>query len=423
MNRIINRIIEESHLDIILWKRYIDDVLCITEFNSISNVINFLNNLKPFLKFTNEIEENGILSFLDIKLTRTNNSIKKDIYRKPTHTGSYLNFKSFGPINNKISVIKTLSKRILTHYSQNIDVIENEREILSKELQYNEYPKQFIKRHIYINRNPSANNSQGQIPSCILPYAYGIERIGRTLKKYNINIRYQSAPNLRNLLRYPITKRNPKQETRSNLIYRIPCQSCTSSYIGETGKTLIERLNQHRTAFKNHSPLSLLVDHEVRKGHMPDFDNLQAIAAAAVNEDARVLGDLNISEESASDIASGSVEALGKLLDRANLVDAAAIFDAANLPTRISSCGSRVDASRLDRVLLPSRLSNRVTRCLSLYYKNSDHRVVLLQIGEAPETRPPCIYGMLRLRLVVVTVETLPDETMGNIEDMQNAEI
>ncbi|UYV71915.1 hypothetical protein LAZ67_9001139 [Cordylochernes scorpioides] len=151
--------------------------------------------------------------FVNIKLTRTYNSIKTDIYRKPTHTGSYLNFESFGSINHKIMVIKALSKRFLTHCAQNIDIIEKESEILSKELQHNEYPKQFIKRHIYRNRNPSTNNSQSQNPSCILPYSYGIERIGRTLKKYNINIRYQSAPNLRNILRRPITKRNPKQET------------------------------------------------------------------------------------------------------------------------------------------------------------------------------------------------------------------
>ncbi|UYV73066.1 hypothetical protein LAZ67_10001732 [Cordylochernes scorpioides] len=157
--------------------------------------------------------------------------------------------------------------------------------------------------------------------------------------------------------------------------------------------------------------------------HDERLQQLQAIAAAAVNEDAWILGDLNISEESASDIASGSVEALGELLDRANLVDAAAIFDAAHLPARISSCGSRVDASRLDRVLLPSRLSNRVTRYWSLYYKNSDHCAVLLQIGEAPEPRPPCIASMLRSRLVVGTVETLLNEAFGNIEDMQNAEI
>ncbi|UYV72206.1 hypothetical protein LAZ67_9002175, partial [Cordylochernes scorpioides] len=159
--------------------------------------------------------------------------------------------------------------------------------------------------------------------------------------------------------------------------------------------------------------------------HAPDerLQQLQVIAAAAVNEDAWVLEDLNISEVSASDIASGSVEALGELLDRANLVDAAAIFDATHLPTRISSCGSRVDASRLDRVLIPSSFSNRVTRYWSLYYKNSDHRAVLLQTGEASEPRPPCIASMLRSRLVVGTVETLLDEALGNIEDMRNAEI
>ncbi|UYV84591.1 hypothetical protein LAZ67_X002738 [Cordylochernes scorpioides] len=100
------------------------------------------------------------------------------------------------------------------------------------------------------------------------------------------------------------------------------------------------------------------------------------------------------------------LQGLGELLDRDNLVDAAAIFDTAHLPTRISSWGSRVDASRLYRVLSPSRLSNCVTRYWNLYHKNSDHRAVLLQIGEAAKY-----------------LETLLDEALGNIEDMQNAEI
>ncbi|UYV85186.1 hypothetical protein LAZ67_X004869 [Cordylochernes scorpioides] len=154
--------------------------------------------------------------------------------------------------------------------------------------------------------------------------------------------------------------------------------------------------------------------------HAPDerLQQLQVIAAAAVNEDAWVLGDLNISEESASDIASGSVEALGELLDRANLVDAAAIFDATHLPTRISSCGSRVDASRLDRVLIPSSFSNRVTRYWSLYYKNSDHRAVLLQTGETSEPRPPCIASMLRSRLVVGTAHLA--SAIKSLHDLRN---
>ncbi|UYV80937.1 hypothetical protein LAZ67_19002220 [Cordylochernes scorpioides] len=125
--------------------------------------------------------------------------------------------------------------------------------------------------------------------------------------------------------------------------------------------------------------------------HLPDerLQQLKSIRTAAINENTWILADFNISEENARDVASGSVEALIELLDRANLVDSAAIFDADHQPTRISNYGNRLDSSRLDRVLLPSNLSDRATHCWTLHYRNSDHRAVLLQIGEVPDPRPP----------------------------------
>ncbi|UYV65781.1 K02A2.6-like [Cordylochernes scorpioides] len=82
---------------------------------------------------------------------------------------------------------------------------------------------------------------------------------------------------------------------------------------------------------------------------------LQIIAATAVQENSWVLGDLNISEESPNDTASGTVES-SELLDQTALVDVATFFDATHIPTRVASYGSRVDVSYLDRVLLPSRI-------------------------------------------------------------------
>ncbi|UYV67863.1 hypothetical protein LAZ67_5002290 [Cordylochernes scorpioides] len=109
MDKIDKLIVESTQLQILMWKRYIDDVLCITEVD-VSIIINFLNSLRPFLKFTYELEENGSLPFLDLQLTRNQNKIETKIHRKPTHTGSYLNFNSFGPICHKVAVVKTLSK-------------------------------------------------------------------------------------------------------------------------------------------------------------------------------------------------------------------------------------------------------------------------------------------------------------------------
>ncbi|UYV78573.1 K02A2.6-like [Cordylochernes scorpioides] len=90
------------------------------------------------------------------------------------------------------------------------------------------------------------------------------------------------------------------------------------------------------------SVINCHLSHIPRERHQ----QLQIIAATAVQENSWVLGDLNINEESTNDTASGSVEALSELLDQTALVDVAILFDATHIPTRVASYGSRVDASR-----------------------------------------------------------------------------
>ncbi|UYV79137.1 hypothetical protein LAZ67_17001217, partial [Cordylochernes scorpioides] len=123
---------------------------------------------------------------------------------------------------------------------------------------------------------------------------------------------------------------------------------------------------------------------------------LQIIAALAREEGAWILGDLNISEESAKDLASGSAESLAELLDQADHVDVATFFDAALEHTRVATIGSRVDARRLDRILLPSGFCDRVTQYQTVDYAYSDHRGVLIQVGDPAPTRFPCIGKLLR---------------------------
>ncbi|UYV72180.1 hypothetical protein LAZ67_9002115 [Cordylochernes scorpioides] len=195
----------------------------------------FLNSLKSFLKFTYEKESNNSLAFSDIQLKRNQYNIETCIYRKPTHTGNYLNFSSFGPIHNKIAVVKSLSKRIETHHSNRNSATE-ERNRIFKELINNNYPKKNIEKHFYKQRDIPSNNSrdQSQKRYCSIPYSYGSERIARILKRYNIITTYQSAQNLRQILRHSDTKNISNQENTTNVIYKIPCQTCQATYIGET---------------------------------------------------------------------------------------------------------------------------------------------------------------------------------------------
>ncbi|UYV66539.1 hypothetical protein LAZ67_4002006, partial [Cordylochernes scorpioides] len=145
---------------------------------------------------------------------------------------------------------------------------------------------------------------------------------------------------------------------------------------------------------------------------------LQIIAALAREEGAWILGDLNISEESAKDLASGLAESLAELLDQADLVDVATFFDAALEHTRVATIGSRVDARRLDRILLPSGFCDRVTQYQTVDYAYSDHRAVLIQVGDPAPTRLPCIGKLLRSDLFVDRMETFIDEISVDLANL-----
>ena len=52
---------------------------------------------------------------------------------------------------------------------------------------------------------------------------------------------------------FPSAKHRPSSENQTNAVYRIPCQSCPWSYIGETGRSLKTRKSEHVRNVKNHN--------------------------------------------------------------------------------------------------------------------------------------------------------------------------
>ena len=85
-----------SHFKPIVYKWFVDDTFLL--FRSKYHVEKFRNYPnKQHKKLPSEIEENGSLSFLDIKVSRGNNKFVTSVFRKPTFTGVFTNFESFIP--------------------------------------------------------------------------------------------------------------------------------------------------------------------------------------------------------------------------------------------------------------------------------------------------------------------------------------
>ena len=53
-----------------LWYRYVDDTFTFIKEGDINNVEEILNNFHSSIKFTHEIEKDGEISFLDVKVIR-----------------------------------------------------------------------------------------------------------------------------------------------------------------------------------------------------------------------------------------------------------------------------------------------------------------------------------------------------------------
>ncbi|UYV76663.1 hypothetical protein LAZ67_14001630 [Cordylochernes scorpioides] len=148
---------------------------------------------------------------------------------------------------------------------------------------------------------------------------------------------------------------------------------------------------QQRVLWPGHIALATIDVHgeemtaiAVHLAHEPRERNrqLELLAATAAQEEEGacwIIGDFNIRDRGPS--SSSSSDALAALLDLAALVDVATQFDAAHLPTRVARHGDQVESSRLDRILVPAGVLDRVSIYATSHYHLSDHRLVLLQVG------------------------------------------
>ena len=81
-----------------------------------------------------------------------------------------------------------------------------------------------------------------------------------------------------------ISKRNICCKS-SNLVYAITCKTCLKQYVGQTGRTIMERFQGHFGAIKREEKTTLINDHFNRidhngvqdfEIHVMDFINLEA---------------------------------------------------------------------------------------------------------------------------------------------------
>ena len=231
-----------------------------------------INNIEHSIQFTCEIEQDNHLPFLDILLKKEDDGIiSTSVYRKKTHTDQYLQFSSHHALSHKVSVIKTLFTRAESLSSTSIEEATEEVHI-TKALQANGYPTTLIMKNR--TSRPLVTGIPTKKPSAkvTLPYVQGqSEAIRRILQKLNIKTSFKLVTTLRKMLSHP--KDPIPMLDRTGVVNRIRCVDCDRLYMGQTGRTLVQRIKEHRKAVSTFSTdTSALAEHVLTEDHRINWE-------------------------------------------------------------------------------------------------------------------------------------------------------
>ena len=134
--------------------------------------------------------------------------------------------------------------------------------------------------------NPNNNNSADKIKTkatIVVPYIPKTsEQFKRVCKRKGIQVHFKGTNTLRTALGNPKDKDPKANQTGIIYHYQCPHTNCTSSYIGESGRTLGDRIKEH---FKAPSPIHL---HSSTTGHPMD-PNQFSIVHKEVNSQPRTI--------------------------------------------------------------------------------------------------------------------------------------
>ena len=241
----------------VIYKRYIDDTfLLFRPKDHIEKFRGYLNCQHPNIKFTSEIEENNSISFLDIKISRVNNSFSTSIYRKVTFSGVFINFESFIPTSYKSNLIFTLLFRAFKLCS-NFELLHQEILNLKDIFKRNGHPGNIIDvctkicfNQVFIDKKIYALAPKKELV-CVLPFigkkslqsrSKLVKSVQNNLSFCHLKVVFQSSYKLHTLFRF---KNTLNKKIRSHLVYRYSCSSCNATYYGKTSRHFFARAAEH----------------------------------------------------------------------------------------------------------------------------------------------------------------------------------
>ena len=280
----------------VLWVRYVDDVFCVyKDMYTFEEFLEILNDIRPSITFTFELSRidsttDGLpdlpanvtehIPFLELNVYRLRDgSFAFSIYRKPVHAGNYLHAYSYQPLSQKSTVIRNMYLRAYRYCDPQFlqeELLRIKTDFL--QLGYTEIFIEKCKISAHKGRNKEirmANSSsvtpavkQEPLATLTLPFHPTMMRLKPRLQEMGIRLAFSSNGTLRQQLQ----RRAPSCATPRGSVYVVNCETCPDVYIGQTGKQVDQRMEEH-TRDPVDGSLGAIRKHNSLQGHLMDLNN------------------------------------------------------------------------------------------------------------------------------------------------------
>ena len=117
------------------------------------------------------------------------------------------------------------------------------------------------------------NNRERKV-MVVLSYVHGVsEKISRALRKHGVVCAFKPHVTLRRKLVHPKDKTKPSE--KCGVVYDIPCSNCEANYIGQSGRRLQTRIDEHSAAVGKGSTSSAVAIHTLQTGHLINWGEVK----------------------------------------------------------------------------------------------------------------------------------------------------
>ena len=174
-------------------------------------------------------------------------------------------------------MVRTLAHRAETISSDRTH-LNTERNHLNSVFLNCQYPEWAVKKGFQAKKTRVQHDEQDETKGyAAIPYVKGIsEPISRILRTAGLKVAMKPHSTIRQLLGTPKDKDDTVD--KAGVVYKITCNDCEATYIGQTGRHLRDRLKEHRKAVESgNTHHSGVAEHAYKAHHNVDLDNITVL--------------------------------------------------------------------------------------------------------------------------------------------------